>query len=145
MEDKMKRQLLALAVILMFAPLILSLQTTTVVNPTTLQCSPSADHSRLGLDDQPLVTRYEMRIFLESSNVNLIKTVDLGKPTPVSDLITITTTQTPTLFSGLNLNTKYLARVVAIGPSGEGVSDFSNPFGFSGPPAAPGGNPTIKK
>jgi hypothetical protein len=141
----MKRTLLVCLAIVFFVPLVLMLQTTTVVNPTTVQYIPSADHSRLGLDDQPLVSRYEMRIFLESNNTNLIKTVDLSKPTPANDLITITTTQIPTLFSGLTLNTKYLARVVAIGPSGEGVSDFSNPFGFSGPPAAPGGKPVIIK
>lgn len=105
------------------------------VNPTVLEFLPSDDHSRLGLDGQPMVTRYELRMFLERDQATPVSTADIGKPVPDSDgKIRVAN---PVWFAGLTPNTRYVARVVAIGPSGQGASDLSNPFGNAGPPAGP--------
>ena len=93
-------------------------QTPVVVNPTTLAFTPSADHSAIGSDGKPIVSRYELRISVEGDNVVLLA-IDLGKPTPVNNTITIVN---PLWFAGLTPNTKYLGTVAAIGPTGEGVS-----------------------
>jgi len=107
----------------------------TVVNPVTVAFTPSADHSVNGLDGVPLVTRYEMRVFTQSPlGQTPITTLDLGKPTPAGGTITVTNA---VWFSGLTPNVLYVVRVAAVGPTGEGVSDLSNPFGNQGPPQAP--------
>jgi len=108
---------------------------TAAVNPVTVQCVPSSDHNTVNaLDGTPMVSRYEMRIYLSTDLTKVVFTQDMGKPTPVANLITVTNAL---WFSGLTPNTKYVAKVAAIGPTGEGVSDPSNPFGNVGPPAAP--------
>lgn len=121
--------LLAL-VLLVTLPALAGAQTT--LNPTTVEFVPSADHDRLGLDGQPMVTRYELRIFAQGATVPRV-TQDIGKPTPVAGKIAVTN---PGYFLTLITNTLYTAKVVAIGPSGEAVSEDSNPFGNQGPPAA---------
>jgi hypothetical protein len=111
----------------------------TTVNPTVVSFAASADHSATGLDGAPLVARYELRMFLVNGGAALV-TQDIGKPVPTSGTITVTN---PVWFAGLTKNTVYVAKVAAIGPSGEGVSDNSNPFGNAGPPAKPGA-PSLK-
>lgn len=113
------------------------------VNPTTVQFPPSADQTVLGLDGVALVTKYELRMFLEADQATPISVTDLGKPTPGTDG-TITVTN-PVWFAGLTKNTRYVARVAAIGPTGEGVSAASNPFGMQGPPRAGGAPQVLKK
>lgn len=115
----------------------------TAVNPVTLVFSPSADHDAISpLDGSVVLVRYEMRVWTESNPTGTpLLVTDLGKPTPVSNTITITNA---VWFSGLTPNTKYIAKVVAIGPSGEGVSDPSNPFGNAPSPQKPG-VPTVRK
>ena len=105
----------------------------TSVNPVTAVFTASTDHSAVAIDGSPMVARYEMRIFLEAGTTPLFVT-DLGKPTPVLNVVTVTNA---VWFSGLTPNTKYVAKIVAIGTSGEGVSDPSNPFGNVPPPAKP--------
>lgn len=118
-------------------------QTTTAVNPTTLQFTPSPDQDTLGLDGAPLVAKYEMRMFMVSTGlITPLATFDLGKPAPVNGVITVLN---PAWFTGLTKNTVYVAKVAAIGPSGEGVSDPSNPFGMAGPPAGPTAVAVLKK
>ena len=110
------------------------------VNPTKVEFVPSADHDALSIDGSAMVVSYELRMFIESTDA-LISTTSLGKPVPVANLITVTN---PVWFAGLTPRTKYVARVVAIGLTGEGISLKSNPFGNVGPPLA-GGTPVVKK
>jgi hypothetical protein len=116
-------------------------QSGVVVNPKTVQFPPSADHDRLGLDGTPMVTRYELRMYLATDTATVISATDLGKPTPTAGTISVTN---PLWFSALTPNTKYIARVAAIGPTGEGVSDASGPFGMQGPPGK-AGTPVLVK
>jgi hypothetical protein len=131
--------MLVLSVLLMLAGLALLAPVagaqTAVVNPVTVEFTPSADHAVIALDGQPMVARYEMRIFVETPlGPTPSFTQDIGKPTPVAGKITITNA---VWFSGLTPNTRYVAKVVAVGPTGEGVSELSNPFGLVGAPTAP--------
>ena len=80
-----------------------------------------------------LVSRYDMRIYVETG-MTLVTTIALGKPSPLVGQIIITN---PAWFSPLQPNTRMVARVVAVGPTGEAASTVSNPFGTAGPPAAP--------
>ncbi len=106
----------------------------TVTNPTRVEFVASADHATL-FDTIPILTRYELRIFLNGAT-QPFTTTDLGKPTPgAGNLISVTN---PAWFTALAMNSLYLARVAAIGPAGEGVSDASNFFGRVGPPVKPG-------
>jgi len=111
-----------------------------ITNPTTVEFTPSVDHDRLGLDGvTPIVTRYDLRIFLEGATAPF-QIHDLGKPAPVSGIISVTN---PSWFVSLAMNVRHVARVAAVGPTGEGVSAASNPFGVVGAPAA-GGVPVVK-
>lgn len=116
---------------------------TVTPNPSTVQFLASADHNALIFDTtQPVVTRYELRIYVAIDLAKVIATLDLGKPTPATDG-TITVTNA-IWFAALTPKTKYIGKVAAIGPTGEGVSDPSNPFGNQGPPAA-AGTPIVSK
>lgn len=121
---------LSVSFLIVFA---LSVSAQTIVNPVRVEFTASADHAATSIDGSPLVTKYEMRIFLEAGTTVLFVT-DLGKPTPVANVISVTNA---VWFSGLTPNTKYVAKVAAIGASGEGVSDPSNPFGNVPPPLKP--------
>ena len=121
----------ALALALL-APMSANAQT--VVNPVTVTFTPSADHAVIALDGNPMVTKYEMRIYTEANPTTVLTVTDIGKPTPVANLVTITNA---VWFSALTPNTKYFAKVVAVGLTGEGVSDPSNFFGNVGAPAKP--------
>ena len=111
-------------------------QTTAVVNPTVVQFSPSADNSAVTADGLPVVLRYDLQIYVQSTTAPYT-TVNLGKPAVGSDgTISVN-------FSALMSNWPlpdgtYDARVVAIGQSGVGQSDVSNVFTFqSGTPVPP--------
>ena len=110
-----------------------------VLNPTKVIFTASADHAAM-LGGQALVTRYEIRHFLLGASAP-VSVEDLGKPTPDGANV-ITTT-----FGALPLSTtaQYIARVAAIGPTGEGVSAASvTTYFFAGPPRA-GGVPAVAK
>ena len=103
-------------------------QTTSVVNPTTVQFTPSADNSAVTSDGLPVVVRYDLQIYVQTTTTPYT-TVNLGKPAVGSD----GTMQVD--FSALMANWPlpdgtYDARVVAIGQSGVGQSDLSNVFTF---------------
>lgn len=100
----------------------------TVVNPKTVEFDPSADHSTLTADNQPMVQRYDLEIFVSGATQALTK-VNLGKPSPQSDgKIRV---DFSTLVAGWPLSDgTYLARVAAVGPSGAAESDPSNTFAF---------------
>lgn len=132
----MRRRMIGLAVILVVVGVAASARAqTVVVNPVTVEFAPSSDHAVIALDGQPMVARYEMRIYVETPlGPTPAFTQDIGKPTPVAGKITVTNA---VWFSGLTPNTRYVAKVAAVGPTGEGVSDPSNPFGLVGAPTAP--------
>lgn len=96
----------------------------TVYNPTIVEFVPSADHDATLPDGTPLVTRYELRVFLEGAT-EPFGSQDLGKPTPVNGKITAVNRQ---WFVGAAMGSAGFAKVAAIGPAGEGVSEPSNPF-----------------
>jgi Putative binding domain, N-terminal len=99
----------------------------TANNPKFVQFVPSADHDAV-VAGVAVVTRYDLRFYhVESPTVLLA--VNLGKPTPGQDgtiLLDWSVLTTYPLADGV-----YQARAVAVGPSGEGVSDLSNTFAFS--------------
>lgn len=103
------------------------------VNPTIVEFTASPDHAATGLDGQPKVSRYELRIYLQGASSPL-STADLGKPTPDGDG---RITATPDVLLGLPIGQVFEGRVAAVGPYGEGVSDPSNPFGLETAAAPP--------
>jgi hypothetical protein len=130
----MKRFTLSLALLLALAMCASpAYAQTVVVNPTTVEFTPSVDHNAVSIDGQPMIARYELRIYIEATSA-LLATIDLGKPTPLANLITVTN---PAWFSPLQPNTRLVGRFVAVGPTGEGVGALTNPFGVAGPPTAP--------
>jgi hypothetical protein len=102
--------------------------TAQVVNPTTVQFDPSADHNALNSQGQPVVVRYDLQFYPISDLSTPVRVVSLGKPAPGSDgtiqldFSTLTPWPLP--------NGSYQARVVAIGQTGNGISDLSNVFSF---------------
>ena len=84
----------------------------TVLNPTTVTFTPSTDHA-VTVGGVPLVAKYELRHYLVGAT-SPVQTQDLGKPTPVSGVIS-----------------------AAVGPTGVGESAASNHYFFAGPPATP--------
>ena len=102
----------------------------TVLNPTTVTFTPSADHNAT-VGGVALVTKYELRHYLVGAP-SPVQTQDLGKPTPVSGSISAAITSLP--FSPTN---EYIAKVAAVGPTGVGESAASNHYFFAGPPATP--------
>ena len=107
-----------------------------VTNPTKVVFTASADHALNGLDGQPLVTRYDLRMFLEGAS-SPVQVIDLGKPTPDAEN-TITVENAAWFAAGaLTPNVRHVAKVAAVGPTGEGLSGESNPFGTTAPPAPP--------
>lgn len=139
----MKLLRVVLALVALLACAVPAFAQATVINPVTVEFLASVDHATLGLDGAPLVASYEMRIFVQNPlGSTPIFSTSLGKPTPgAGNLISITNA---VWFSGLTPNVKYVAKVAAIGPTGEGVSALSNPFGNQGPPMAPT-NVSVKK
>lgn len=130
----MRRTFLFLA-LLALAPALAQAQNL-VLAPTTVEFMASADHALNGLDGNPLVTRYEMRHFLEGAS-EPVQVIDLGKPTPDGENKIAVVNAAWFSAAAIVPNVRYVAKVAAIGPGGEGVSEPSNPFGRTGPPAAP--------
>ena len=103
----------------------------TVTNPTTVQFDISAD-------DATLVVRYDLLIYRVSDLTTVVRTVTLGKPTPSAGVDTgdpgcpfMISVDFSVLTSWPLPNGTYQARVVAVGSSGQGVSDLSNIFDFA--------------
>ena len=117
-------------------------QSSVAVNPTTVTFTASPDHNALNLDGTPMVTRYDLRVYVPTLLTTIVFTQALGKPTPDASN-TIQVTLASGLMAALVKNTQYVAEVAAIGPYGEGDSTPSNPFGYAAPPRV-GGVPVIK-
>ena len=108
-------------------------QTPVVVNPTTIEWTPSPDHATVLSDGTAILTRYEVRIYMRGAT-EPFQVHDAGKPTPSANTIAVVN---PSWLVLSAMNSEGFARVAAVGPGGEGVSDPSNPFARVGPPAAP--------
>ena len=143
----MRRRTLVALVLVLLLPLLPAASARAqapplTLNPTTVEFTASPDHAATGLDGQPVVTNYVLRVYV-STDVALstvVATLDIGKPAPnTQNTISVTNA---VWFAALTPRTKYVATVAAKGPSGEGVSAVSNPFGNQGPPAA-GGTPNV--
>jgi hypothetical protein len=104
--------------------LLITAQSTTVINPTMVEFTPSVDHNTSDVTGQPFLTRYELRIFLADGDT-FVQPVNLNKPQPdANNLVRLNITDTIlALPSG-----DYSSRVAAIGPGGENVSELSNGF-----------------
>ena len=102
---------------------------TIVIDPTTAEFGPSADHDRVSDDGTAFVDYYELQIFAPDATQPTF-VVNLGKPAPQADgLIRV---ELAGLLSPAPLpDVEYVARVAAKGPAGTSVSDLSNPFLFS--------------
>ncbi len=105
----------------------------TVINPTRLEFAPSPDHSVLLSDGSQKVAGYEARFYLPGAP-SPFQAVPLGKPAPVGGLVSVSITA---VIQALPFGQGYTCRVVAVGPTGEGVSGVSNPFEYAGAPGAP--------
>lgn len=133
----MRRLWLIILAFIFFAPM--SVEAQTVINPRTVEFDVSPDHDRLILS-MPIVTGYRIDFYLIGATAP-VQAGDLGKPTPdAAGHVVITR---PELFA-LPIG-GYVARVVAVGPGGEGASVPSDPFGEIGPPGVPGGKPSLKR
>lgn len=133
------------AMVMVVACVLLAAQAATaqtvVINPTTVEFTPSPDHDALALDGSPLVASYLVEFRLASDPTRVVSAFNLGKPTPVAGSIRVTNVA---MFAGLQPNVKYIACVGAMGAAGEGTSAASNPFGNQSA-GRPGGTPVISK
>src|SRR5215213_6471025 len=103
----------------------------TVVDATTAEFQPSADHSRTLSDGTPLVTSYLFQIYPVGSSTPS-HAINIGKPAPGTDGLIrfqFSTLLTTPLIAG----TTYQATVSAVGPGGTAASTPSNTFGISTP------------
>ncbi len=105
-----------------------SLRAQATVDPRVAEFSPSADHWQVLGDGSPAVSRYDLRVYLLGASTPLA-TIDIGKPSPDADgRIRVDFASEAAAWSLPGYT--YEARVSAVGPQGEGVSDTSNPFTF---------------
>lgn len=100
-----------------------------IVNPTTLEFSPSADHD-LTVGGTAVVDRYDVA-FYQLGAAQPFQVNSLGKPAPgTGGLIRVALSSLSSLPSpGIT----YEARVIAVGPGGAGTSSVSNTFAFTQP------------
>ena len=121
--------LAALVIVLVTVPA--AAQTPAVIDPRVVEFDPSPDHSAVGSDSQPVVTRYSLELYLVGGTTP-VQVANLAKPAPQTDgkiRVDFTSLLSPWPASG----TTYEARVAVIGPSGTARSDQSNTFAFSSP------------
>jgi all-beta uncharacterized protein len=119
--------LIVLSVLAMPAPAAAQ----SVVDATTAEFQPSADHSATASDGTPLVNSYLLQIFATGSSIPSYS-IDMGKPTPGADGLirfAFASRLTVPLVGG----TIYEARVSAVGPGGSTSSQTSNTFASSAP------------
>ncbi len=107
-----------------------TLQAQVLNDPRIAEFNPSPDHWAVLDNGQPAVLRYELDVYPVGGSAPF-GTLDMGKPSPQGDgkirydfAAQIASLSLP----GGN----YEARVSAVGPEGEALSDPSNPFTFSG-------------
>jgi hypothetical protein len=118
-----------LACALVLVPRALVAQT--IVDPRTVEFTPSPQHDEVTSSGVAVVTSYSLAVYVAGQNTPQ-QTVSLGKPTPGTDgmirLDFVSRLSTP-LATGVS----YQARVSAIGPGGSAASELSNAFTFAAP------------
>ena len=103
-------------------------QTSVTANPNSVEFTPSVDHSE-SVGSVAVVSGYTLRLYqLGASQPS--HQVDIGKPAPASDG-QIRVDLSNSVSSWPLPGGTYEARVAAVGPGGEGLSDPSNPFTLS--------------
>jgi Putative binding domain, N-terminal len=132
------RRLTPVFVISLLFPCVLWAQT--VVNPRSAEFDPSPDHY---VDDGgiPRVQEYRLSVYVLGQSTP-VATASLGKPIPDVDgkiRFDLLSALPVALAPGIT----YLAKVTAIGPSGESESLPSNEFIFQSTPYQPACVPTI--
>ena len=108
-----------------------ALQAQVLSDPRIAEFDPSPDHWAVLGGGQPAVVRYDLEMY-EVGTSSPFATMDMGKPSPDADgKIRYDFSSAVASFSFPGGN--YEARVSAVGPEGEALSDPSNPFTFSTP------------
>lgn len=135
----MPKALIALLIALFVPPAVAAQTPTVIVDPVTLEFSPSPDHDALTPDTKlPLVTGYRLQVVNAATHVSVFEAT-LGKPTPEADgkirLVRATVAPAPPLVSGVT----YEALISVMGPGGTSTSEPSNQFslGTIAPPIDP--------
>lgn len=119
-----------LVVVAMLCGLASAAEAQTVVNPSTLSFTASADHATV-IGGIAVLTNYEARY---SDGATVVLVVNLNKPTPnASNTISV-----PLTSAGLPKNKPLTVAVFAIGPGGSSGSANSSPFAYLAAPAAVG-------
>ena len=126
---RLRRVLFLVALIGLASTATTSLAQTIVLNPRTVQFVPSADQDAVLPDGRPVVSSYSLNVYMVGA-AQPFQTQSLGKPSPGADGL-IHYDFSSTVASWPLPGGNYEARVAAIGPTGSGVSDASNPFTFS--------------
>lgn len=128
------RVLLVLAMLLAAVAASAQPSNTYIINPTKVQFTPSPDHDLVLPDGTEMVTRYEVRV-MAAGALEPVSVLDIGKP-PIAtgDILR----DVSGLIGALPFDPRiqYTVIVAAIGPTGEGPSEPSNPFGHVGRPGA---------
>ena len=98
-------------------------------DPRIAEFDPSPDHWAVLGTGQPAVLKYELDVYLVGSSTPF-GTLDMGKPSPDADG-KIRYDFAAQVASWALPGGNYEARVSAVGPEGEALSDPSNPFTFT--------------
>ena len=101
----------------------------TVTSARIVEFNPSPDHAEMLDDGRPVVQRYVLEVYQAGAS-QPFHTVDMGKPSPQGDG-RIHYDFSGALSAWPAPGGEYEARVAAVGPGGEGVSDPSNRFTVS--------------
>lgn len=101
---------------------------TVVSNPGILQFSPSSDHGAVLTDGRPVVDHYTFDVYSIGAS-QPFQSSNIGKPAPAADGYVYYDFSSG-IASWPLPGGDYEGRVAAVGPSGSGVSDPSNPFTF---------------
>jgi hypothetical protein len=128
---RQRRTLFSLAVLLGLIFHLLSaapVQAQVLSDPRIAEFDPSPDHWAVLGSGQPAVLRYDLDIYVVGSSTSFA-TLSMGKPDPEADgkiRYDFTSSLASVSFPGGN----YEARVSAVGPEGEALSEPSNLFTF---------------
>lgn len=138
------KRLTIFATVLLLAVLAVPAAAQVVVNPSTIEFDPSADHSTISaLDGLPKVASYSLQFWAVGGQAPVLSQ-DLGKPALATDGKIRIASRSLFTASALLADTKYVAVVVAVGPAGESSgSPQSNPFGNAAPPRAVAAAPKL--
>lgn len=106
-----------------------TLQAQVLSDPRIAEFDPSPDHWAVLATGQSAVLKYELDVYLVGS-ASPLGTLDMGKPSPDAD--GKIRYDFAAQIAALSLpGGNYEARVSAVGPEGEALSDPSNPFTFT--------------